>query len=59
MKVIYQNDSIPRADNAPIKPTHITVGNVYEVVEEIEEFFVIVNDKDKKSRYLKSRFLIA
>lgn len=57
MIVRYLDDKTPRSDGKKGKPTCMTVGVLYQVVEENETQYRVINDKGKRSRYSKIRFV--
>lgn len=60
MKVKLIDNTTPRSDNIPGKPTDVSLGTVYEVAEVLNETgqYSIINDKMKIARYSQYRFEI-
>lgn len=60
MKVQYVNIPMKRRDGRKGPPTAVTDGKIYEVVDVYPEegMYRIINDKGKRSRYDKQRFII-
>lgn len=52
------DDSSPRIDGKRGKPTSITLGKEYTVVEIENDKFTILNDDFKLGRYSKFRFVV-
>jgi hypothetical protein len=57
MKVMYVDQVTPRSDGRKGSPTGVTVGKVYEVLQWDDQFFTIMNDRGKRARYSKVRFI--
>ena len=60
MKVLYLDDKTPRSDGRKGKPSGITINNVYEVIEILDDTgqYTILNDRDKLTRHSQHRFEI-
>ncbi|MDB4311838.1 hypothetical protein N9937_00270 [bacterium] len=56
MKVIYVDDTTPRVDHQKGKPMNMTLMKEYEVLEVDGFFYVVINDKGKRARYISQRF---
>jgi hypothetical protein len=57
MKVMYIDQVTPRSDGRKGSPTGVTVGKVYEVLQWDDQFFTIMNDRGKRAKYSKVRFI--
>lgn len=56
MLVKYFDDQKKRSDGKDGKPTGLTVGNTYTVVEDLGYQFTLMNNDMKLARYSKCRF---